>query len=69
MSKIECRRCFPSFELLDKIAFCLKKPVSKFLETEHIENREILLEELIQNLQDMPEEKFRQVYKIIQTFL
>lgn len=69
MSKIECGRCFPSFELLDKIAAQLNRPVAWFLDLEHLENREVLTEKLIQQLRSMPEDKFRQVYRIVQTFI
>lgn len=69
MSKIECGRCFPSFELLDKIAHSLNVPVAAFLNSEHLENREILSNKLIETLQKMPDDKFRQIYRIVQTFL
>lgn len=69
MSKIECGRCFPSFELLDKIATKLGRPVSSFLELEHLESREAHTENVIKALHNLPEDKFRQVYRIIQTFL
>lgn len=68
MSKIECGRCFPSFELLDKIAQSLNTPVVLFLENDHLEDREILTQKLISDLQKMSDEKFRQIYRIVQTF-
>ncbi len=68
MSKIECGRCFPSFELLDKIAQSLNTPVALFLENDHLEDREILTQKLISDLQKMSDEKFRQIYRIVQTF-
>ncbi len=65
MSKIECGRCFPSFELLDKIAFKLNTPISKFLETEHLHNRQELIANIIENLNKCSEEKFKLAYRII----
>ena len=65
MSKIECGYCFPSFELLDRIADALNRPVGEFLNTEHLQNRESLLQKIILKLQNTSEEKFRTAYKII----
>ena len=69
MSKIECGRCFPSFELLDKIALKLNKPVAEFLETEHLHNREELTTELINKLRTLSNEEFRTVYRILKQFI
>ena len=69
MSKIECGRCYPSFELLDKIALKLNKPVSSFLNSEHLESRADLTEKVFRIIESLPEDKFRQVYRIIQTFV
>ena len=63
MSKIECGRCYPSFELLDKIALGLNKPVSAFLDSEHLASREVLSEKLMQQLCSLSDDKFRQIYK------
>ncbi len=65
MSKIECGRCFPSFELLDKIALKLDMPVSAFLSTEHLHSREELLGIITEKLQRTSDEKFRLVYKFL----
>ncbi len=69
ISKVECGRCFPSFELLDKIAETLDKPVVDFFSTEHLIDRNELLNKLIQRLSDAPEEKFRIAYKILNEIL
>lgn len=69
MSKIECGRCYPSFELLDKIAQSLNTPVASFLESDHLEDREVLTKKIICDLQKMSDDKFRQIYKIVQTFI
>lgn len=69
MSKIECGRCFPSFELLDKIAQSLNTPVASFLENEHLDERESLTKKLICDLQKMSDDKLRQIYRIVQTFI
>lgn len=64
MSKIECGRCFPSFELLDKIAYQLNTPVEDFLKTKHLHNREELLKEIISGLENTNDEKFQLFYKL-----
>ena len=69
MSKIECGRCFPSFELLDKIALKLNRPVSDFLETEHLIDRNELMKVLIEKLKSASNEKFYLVYKILKEIL
>ncbi|MBQ8460498.1 helix-turn-helix transcriptional regulator [bacterium] len=69
MSKIECGRCFPSFELLDKIAEVLQKPVSDFLNTEHLQSRKQLTEQLVKKLEEASDEKFKTVYKILNEIL
>ena len=65
ISKIECGRCFPSFELLDKIAEKLNKPVSSFLETEHFYNRNEVIKTIVSSLKHTSDEKFRTIYKLI----
>ncbi len=69
MSKIECGRCFPSFELLDKIALNLQKPVAEFLETEHLQSREELTKFIISKLEKCSDEKFRLAYKILREII
>ena len=69
MSKIECGRCFPSFDLLDKIAFKLGRPVCDFMENEHLHDKKELMNLIIQKLESAPEEKFYSVYKILKEIL
>jgi len=64
MSKIECGRCFPSFELLDKIAYQLNTHVEDFLKTKHLHNREELLKEIIFDIKNTNDEKFQLFYKL-----
>ena len=69
MSKIECGRCYPSFELLDKIADKLGKPVGDFFIVEHLHNRDELIGELTEKLKKLPNEKFWMLYKILKEVL
>ena len=69
MSKIECGRCFPSFELLDKIAIALNTPIVEFFYNEHLQNREKLIEEITTNLKNASDDKFYSAYKILKEIL
>lgn len=69
MSKIECGRCYPSFELLDKIAAQLKVSASELLDIYHLQQKETLLDEITEKLKSAPEEKFRMAYKILKEIL
>lgn len=69
MSKLECGRCFPSFDLLGKIAQKLDKSVSDFFVTEHLQERKVLLDGLVTRLNQASDEKFQLVYKIVNEIL
>ncbi|MBR1424997.1 helix-turn-helix transcriptional regulator [bacterium] len=69
ISKIECGRCFPSFELLDRIAEILQKPVGDFIYTEHLQSRDVLEKKIFDKLKNAPDEKFRSAYKILNEIL
>ena len=69
MSKLECGYCFPSFELLDKIADALNKPVGEFVNVEHLQDRETLQKKIIEKITNASDEKFRSAYKILNEIL
>ena len=69
MSKIECGRCYPSFEVLDKLSDKLNVPVSYFLELDHLKTKESLIKELIIKLENTDEEKLHTAYKILKEIL
>ena len=69
ISKIVCGRCFPSFELLDKISQVLQKPVSDFLSVEHLQSRSTLLETLMLKLNSTSDDKLHSAYKILNEIL
>ena len=69
ISKIECGRCFPSFELLDKIAIALNVPIVEFFYNEHLQNRDKLIDEITEKLKNAPNEKFYSVYRILKEIL
>ncbi len=51
MSKLECGRCFPSFDLLSKIAKILDKSIADFFIIEHLQSREELIKNFTMKLQ------------------
>ena len=61
MSKLECGRCFPSFDLLSKIA--------DFFIIEHLQSREELIKNFTMKLQTTSEDKFQLIYKILNEIL
>ena len=65
ISKIECGRCFPSFELLDKIASVLDVEPAELLQTSHLKAKDQLIEEINLILQNSPEEKIRKFYIVL----
>ena len=69
MSKIECGRSYPSFELLDKISKVLNTTAATLLDTEHLCPREVLLGKIHDLLQNAPEDAVRRAYKILKEIL
>ncbi len=69
ISKIECGRCFPSFDLLDRIAETLHRPIVEFLDTEHLQARNIIQNKIIEKIKKLSDEKFRMVYRILNEIL
>ena len=65
MSKLECGRCFPSFDLLSKIAQILDKSIADFFVTEHLQSRDVLIKNFTMKLQKTSEDKFKLIYKIV----
>ena len=69
MSKIECGRCFPSFELLDKISEKLDIPISDFFNIEHLKSKEDLIEAITKLLNTSNIEDVRCAYKLLKEIL
>lgn len=69
MSKIECGRCYPSFEVLDRISEKLNVPVSFFLETEHLKSKDELIKIITEKLQVSEIDKIQTAYKILKEIL
>lgn len=69
MSKIECGRCFPSFDLLNKIAQILDKSIADFFVIEHLQSRDVLIKNFTMKLQKTSDDKFKLIYKILNEIL
>ncbi len=69
MSKIECGRCYPSFDLLDKIASVLKVAPCEFLRVEHLRDKETLIIEINNLLINSDAEQLKIGYKILKELL
>jgi len=69
MSKLECGRGYPSFELLDRIAFALETTPSDILDTSHLCSKEELIERIDKLLWQASAEKIQGLYKIIKEIL
>ncbi len=67
LSRIECGKTQPSLNLIRKMAFYLGVEVSKLLETEHLEDKGYLIEEINKVLENSIPEKIRLYYKILKT--
>ena len=65
MSKIECGRHFPSLDLLNKIADALGKPLTDFFIDDHLQEREILIERLVQKFKKLPNTRFWTLFRIL----
>lgn len=64
MSKIECGRCYPSFDLFDKITNKLGVSPSEILFIEHLETKEILTLRINEMIAKSDLQKVRQIYQI-----
>ena len=69
MSKLECGRSYPSFDLLDKIAQALNSTPSELLDTEHLIDKNSLIDKITGRLKTSKEENVRLAYKILREIL
>ena len=69
MSKLECGRSYPSFDLLDKIATVLNTTPAELLDTDHLCEKTELIARMESLLSSASEEGVRRAYKIIKEIL
>jgi len=65
LSRIENGRNYPSFETLESLVENLNVTFEDIFQTGHLETRDVLLEYLFKNLQELPDIKLRFIYKMV----
>lgn len=68
MSHIETDRSFPKADLIEKFANALHIDYHKFFESEHLQPRDILINNISKFIVTMPENDLRNVYKLINIY-
>ncbi len=69
VSKIECGRCFPSFDLMDRIARALNVEPVILLDNEHFKNKDEIISEIVDLMKHANINKVRSCYKILKEIL
>lgn len=69
MSHIETGRSFPKADLIEKFAEALNVEYTKLFKTEHLQDKDILLRQLISLLKKASEEELKNIYKIVDSLL
>ena len=69
MSHIETGRSFPKADLIEKFAEALDIEYTKLFRTEHLQNKDLLLKQIISLLKKANEEELKNIYKIINSLL
>ena len=62
ISKIECGRCFPSFELLDKMAGVFDVEPYELLQNYHLKPKNELISEINKILEESNPDKLKNIY-------
>ena len=65
MSHIETGRSFPKADLIEKFAEALNIDYTKLFRTEHLQDREILLERINAQLNKANDDDLKNIYKIL----
>lgn len=65
MSHIETGRSFPKADLIEKFAGALGIDYQKLFKTEHLQDREILLERINTQLNKADDDDLKNIYKIL----
>lgn len=69
ISKIECGRCFPSFELLDRIAGVFKVEPYELLQNNHLKPKDEIIKEINVILENSAPEKLKNIYITLKNLL
>lgn len=69
MSHIETGRSFPKADLIEKFAEALDVEYTKLFKTEHLQDKDILLKQIISLLKKANEDELKNIYKIVNSLL
>ena len=69
MSHIETGRSFPKADLIEKFANALDIEYTQLFQTEHFQEREVLLRKINNSLENVTDSDLRTIYKLISGFI
>lgn len=69
MSHIETGRSFPKADLIEKFANALDIEYTQLFQTEHLQDRDVLLDRIGYNLTKVSDKELQVIYKLITGFL
>lgn len=68
MSHIETGRSFPKADLIEKFAKALEIDYREFYKSEHLQHREVLIENIKANITNLSDNDLKHIYKLISVF-
>lgn len=69
MSHIETGRSFPKADLIEKLANALKIEYTELFQTEHLQERKVLLNKINNSLEKAKDNDLRVIYKLISSYI
>lgn len=69
MSHIETGRSFPKADLIEKFANALDIEYTQLFQTEHLQNRDVLLDKINDNLTKVSDKDLQIIYKLIAVYV
>lgn len=69
MSHIETGRSFPKADLIEKLANALDIEYTQLFQTEHLQDRDVLLDKINDNLTKVSDKDLQIIYKLIAVYV
>lgn len=69
MSHIETGRSFPKADLIEKLANALEIEYTELFQTEHLQERKVLLNKINNSLEKAKDNDLRVIYKLISSYI
>lgn len=69
MSHIETGRSFPKADLIEKLANALELEYTELFQTEHLQERKVLLNKINNSLEKAKDNDLRVIYKLISSYI